>query len=531
MTKMGNISEGWMASATESSTNTNTSGAYDSMDMDIGAKDGTERPVTPSGVVTQKMKEKAIPALQYIENKYKKLRKEGMERLESKKKEKELEIKMEEFGLDEGSKQALRNKLWKSTLQGIRERRRRVSKSDFESLAIIGRGAFGEVRLVLQESTGEVWAIKSMLKSVMIQKTQVHHVLAEKDVLSLADNPWLVKLQYSFQDDSNLYLVMEFLPGGDLMGLLIKMDVFTEKATHFFVAELALAIQCIHDLGYVHRDLKPDNVLIDWRGHVKLTDMGLCTRLDNTPDPSLVEGMDIGEDDGSLAMLRRSSTDDMAVLGMPRNATHKPRKLAYSTVGTPDYIAPEVLRRKGYGNECDWWSLGVIMYECIAGHPPFYSEDAITTCRKIIHWKRFLGLTPEVKARTSRECKHFLSLLMKEEGRMKSLEEIKQHPWFSDFTENHWANIRETKAPYPPKGTTEYGILLQALAGMGADDKRRRSIVKCLVQNFEMLKENSEKGWDQMNRVEHRRDKDSSAFIGYTFKRPVKHKDRDPVIF
>ncbi len=518
-----------MASTTENSVS--ASGACNSMDTGISVKGGTERSITSSGVVTQKMREKAIPALHYIEDKYEKLRKEGMERLESKKKERELETKMEELGLDERCKEALRNKLWKNTLQSIRERRRRVSKSDFESLAIIGRGAFGEVRLVWQESTGEVWAIKSMLKSVMIQKTQVNHVLAEKDVLSLADNPWLVKLQYSFQDDSNLYLVMEFLPGGDLMGLLIKMDVFTEKATRFFVAEMALAIQYIHDLGYIHRDLKPDNVLIDWRGHVKLTDMGLCTRLDNTPDPSLVEGMDIGEPDGSVAMRSERNTDDMAVLDAPRNVTHKPRKLVYSTVGTPDYIAPEVLRRKGYGNECDWWSLGVIMYECIAGHPPFYSEDPITTCRKIIHWKRFLGLAQEVKARTSRECKHFLSLLMKEEGRMKNLEEIKQHPWFSDFTESHWANIRETKAPYLPKGTAEYGILLQALTRMDVDDKRREYVVKCLVQNFDRLKESSEKGWNQTNRVEHRRDKESSAFIGYTFKRPVKQKDRHPVIF
>ena len=163
------------------------------------------------------------------------------------------------------------------------EQKRRMSMADFEALALIGRGAFGEVRLVRERSTREVYALKSMIKQAMVMKNQVTHLRNERDLLvAVAESPWIVEMKCSFQDSRQLYMVMEFLPGGDLMALLIQEDTFTEAATRFYMAEVALAIQSVHALGYIHRDLKPDNILINWDGHIKLTDLGLCTMVGHT---------------------------------------------------------------------------------------------------------------------------------------------------------------------------------------------------------------------------------------------------------
>jgi serine/threonine protein kinase len=189
-------------------------------------------------------------------------------------------------GLPEEKKQTYRRDLDHEEMLIAKESRKKISTADFESLVVIGRGAFGEVRLVRQKSKtqGEpiqIFALKSMKKEMMILKNQVGHVRAEREALAkaAADNPWLTALHYSFVDESHLYMVMEFLPGGDLMSLLIKEDTFPESVTRFFMAEAARAISSVHALGYIHRDIKPDNMLIDARGHLKLTDLGLCKKV------------------------------------------------------------------------------------------------------------------------------------------------------------------------------------------------------------------------------------------------------------
>lgn len=166
-----------------------------------------------------------------------------------------LEKRMTEMHISESEKQRYREVFLKVEADAQRDLRRRLTTEDFEPLTIIGRGAFGEVRLVRMRErfSREVYAMKSMLKEAMIMKNQVGHIRAERDILTESENPWIVTLHYSFQDERNLYMVMEYLPGGDFMGLLMKEDTFSEDAARFYMAELILAVQSVHALGYIHR--------------------------------------------------------------------------------------------------------------------------------------------------------------------------------------------------------------------------------------------------------------------------------------
>lgn len=151
----------------------------------------------------------------------------------------------------------------------------KASITDFSSIKIIGKGAFGEVRLCRFNLTNEVVAVKIIPRNEMVKKNQTKHIKVERDILTMNKSDWIVKLKFAFQDDENLYLVMEFMPGGDLMSLLMQEDIFSEAAARIYVAELVLAIEYLHKLNVIHRDLKPDNILIDKNGHIKLSDFGL----------------------------------------------------------------------------------------------------------------------------------------------------------------------------------------------------------------------------------------------------------------
>lgn len=149
-------------------------------------------------------------------------------------------------------------------------------------MAIIGKGAFGEVRVCREIKTGEIVAIKKMRKDDMFQKNQIMHVRTEKEILTTAKSQWVVNLRYSFQDDYFLYLVMDFLPAGDFMSLLMKKDILTEEEAKFYTAEMVLAVEDVHKMNIIHRDLKPDNILIDKHGHVQLSDFGLSKLSENS---------------------------------------------------------------------------------------------------------------------------------------------------------------------------------------------------------------------------------------------------------
>jgi len=334
----------------------------------------------------------------------------------------------------------------------LRLRRTRLSLEDFHTVKVIGKGAFGEVRLVQKRDTGKIYAMKTLLKSEMYKKDQLAHVKAERDVLADANSPWVVSLYYSFQDPLYLYLIMEFLPGGDLMTMLIKWQIFTEDVTRFYIAECVLAIEAIHKLGFIQRDIKPDNILIDRRGHIKLSDFGLSTGFHKTHDSNYYKKlMDQGP---AKAGSRNSVTVDSINLTMTNRQQmqtwRKSRRLmAYSTVGTPDYIAPEIFVNKGYGQECDWWSLGAIMFECLVGWPPFCSETPAETYRKIMNWRETLQFPDDVHLSPEAEDL-ILRLLTDAEHRLgiHGAEEIKRHPFFRGV---NWDEIRNVEAPFIPK--------------------------------------------------------------------------------
>lgn len=208
-----------------------------------------------------------------------------------KKREVDLESKLNDPDLSHEQKRAVQIEYYLEESHTLRDQRKnqvKLKSSDFEILKVIGKGAFGEVRIVRDKNkNAKIYAMKTMLKKMMIAKNQLGHIVAERDLMAEADNPWLVKLFFAFQDQQYLYLVMEYCGGGDLMGLLIKKDILTEDSTRFYMAELTSAINYVHHLGYVHRDLKPDNVLIANDGHIRLSDFGLAKSFQTSNDQQL----------------------------------------------------------------------------------------------------------------------------------------------------------------------------------------------------------------------------------------------------
>ncbi|GCF00270.1 serine/threonine-protein kinase [Zygosaccharomyces mellis] len=421
-------------------------------------------------LLSKTTQDKAAAAKLKIENFYQSSVKYAIER-NQRRIELESQLSMQDWS-DERRNREL-SSLGRKESQFLRLRRTRLSLDDFHTVKVIGKGAFGEVRLVQKKDTGKIYAMKTLLKSEMYKKDQLAHVKAERDVLAGSDSPWVVSLYYSFQDTQYLYLIMEFLPGGDLMTMLIRWQLFTEDVTRFYMAECILAIEAIHKLGFIHRDIKPDNVLIDIRGHIKLSDFGLSTGFHKTHDSNYYKkllqqdeqqsqngglmrpGQLGGGDSNGTQNNRQTMLVDAIHLTMSNRQQiqtwRKSRRLmAYSTVGTPDYIAPEIFLYQGYGQECDWWSLGAIMYECLIGWPPFCSETPQETYRKIMNFEHTLQFPDDIHISYEAEdlIRTLLSHADQRLGRHGGADEIKRHAFFRGVD---WDTIRQVEAPYIPK--------------------------------------------------------------------------------
>ncbi|GAU39915.1 hypothetical protein TSUD_05070 [Trifolium subterraneum] len=324
---------------------------YDRGDFDSGTDVSVSSPVT---------KQKAAAAKQFIENHYKNYL-QGLQ--DRKDRRRALQRKVQESQLPAEEQEVMMRNLERKETEYMRLQRRKIGIDDFEQLTVIGKGAFGEVRLCRAKSTGEIFAMKKLKKSEMLSRGQVEHVRSERNL-----------------------------------------------------------------------DIKPDNLILDRNGHLKLSDFGLCKTLDDKYSTILLENEDL------IGQESTSETEGYFVSPwlMPKEQLQQwkrnRRALAYSTVGTLDYMAPEVLLKKGYGIECDWWSLGAILYEMLVGYPPFCSDDPRMTCRKIVNWKTCLKFPEEPKI--SAEAKDLICRLL-----------CDAHPWFKC---TQWDMLYELEAAYKP---------------------------------------------------------------------------------
>ncbi|KXS13818.1 kinase-like protein [Gonapodya prolifera JEL478] len=475
--------------------------------------------------------ERTAAAKVYLESFFGKIHSGGAGGAGRGKRRQQLEEDLRKLPVGEEQKAGMR-KEWAEGERGrLRARREKISASDFETLKIIGHGAFGMVKLVREKTTGTPYAMKMLRKRDMLVRRQEMHVRAERDLLAdvAGSSEWIVRLVYAFQDDEFLYFVMEFMAGGDLLGLLIRKDIFEEEFARYYAAEMVLCIEEAHRHGWVvcHRDVKPDNFLFDSQGHIRLSDFGLATDFHWAHDSTYYDDLR----QATITSVTSSATAAGAGSGGVLVWRQRHRKqVAYSVVGTQNYTAPEVLKGVGYGKGCDWWSLGVIVFEMLFGYPPFCSKSRQNTKVKIINWRQTLRF-PSKPAVSVAAVDLISSLCCDKEDRLgcnlaqarsgnrlpnvtpeqfSDARQIKEHPWFAGID---WAAMEKGRGrpPFVPE-------LADAV-----DTTHFEEVTEEAVYKF----------WEEANEGYDGQEEDEEvlqlrkrlAFVGFSF-RGLKRKDR-----
>ncbi|KAF9929856.1 hypothetical protein BGZ67_006115 [Mortierella alpina] len=283
--------------------------------------------------------------------------------------------------------------------------RRKFNLDDFRIHRTLGTGSFGRVHLVQSRFNSRFYAMKVLKKTEVVRLKQVEHTNNEKMILERVEHPFLINLWGTFQDVRNLYMVMDYVVGGELFSVLRKSQRFPEHVARFYTCEVLLALEYLHSHAVIYRDLKPENLLLDSMGHIKITDFGF--------------------------------------------AKHVPQNMTWTLCGTPDYLAPEIIQSKGYGKAVDWWSMGVLMFEMCAGFPPFFDEDHIKLYGKIMAGK--VKYPSHFQPALKDLLKRLLTAdLTKRYGNLRGgATDIKNHPWFEGV---NWDLVysRQIEAPYRP---------------------------------------------------------------------------------
>ncbi|KAL1919298.1 uncharacterized protein VTP21DRAFT_1991 [Calcarisporiella thermophila] len=296
-----------------------------------------------------------------------------------------------------------------------------LSLDDFNLLRTLGTGSFGRVHLSQSKHNSKFYAIKVMKKMSIIQLKQVEHTNNEKTLLEKVEHPFLIRMWGAFQDDSNLYLILDYVAGGELFTVLRKQQRFGENVARFYAAEVLLGLEYLHSLDIIYRDLKPENILLDRNGHVKIADFGFAKYC---PDVCYTFCGTPGKNDSDWIKEEQSSFHPIL----------------------PDYLAPEIIQSKPYSRAVDWYSFGVLIFEMLAGYPPFYDESQMRMYERIlvgqIYW-------PNHFSHSAKDlCRRLItSNLTKRLGNLRGASrDIKQHPWFLG---TNWDALLERRAKPP----------------------------------------------------------------------------------
>ncbi len=411
------------------------------------------------GKITSLTAEKAKISKSIIEKKYNKL-------ITRQKNHKKIWVEIDKYfstitTLTDSEKNDIKLMALEKENQILKLFRKKISINDFEIIKPIGKGGFGEVNICRNKENKKIYAMKRMTFEQLKYKNGLLNFLAEKDILSINNNNvWMTQLRFSFIDNQYLYLIMDYCPGGDLMSYLINRDTLEETEARFYIAEIILCVDSLHKMNCIHRDLKPDNILIGKDGHIKLSDFGLSfisreklfPFTENKTEkiiPGLFFRKTSAEEDEKNIEIKNSINDSNK---STKSAKSFQNIIAYSGVGSPDYMAPELIlneNNKGYGGEIDWWSVGAIFYEMLVGIPPFLSDTPQATCEKIVHYQKYLKIPDQIKISNEAE-KLIFGFLTEPKKRLgiNGIDEIKKKPFFKNFD---WDKIRDMSPPFIPK--------------------------------------------------------------------------------